>query len=320
MLRKSAPRSPALEDEAGIAETCAINFRSMATGVNTIARMNSPRRSRPGSPERRGAAWCRPLDDILRDVLALAVWLRALRPAILHRVRGRLPVRYVSADLGGSSTATTCSTAGSPNNARSSATAITAFPGTKIGRTSGVTQALACWRPARVPLSARSFGCRPPPASQARRPRRGCMPVRLSRPLHCRYHGREEGLRRMGRRGENMSMPFRDDELEISFYKSRGPGGQKKNVTESAVRVRHIPTGIVVTATESRSQHRNKAAALEELERRLLSAGCRKPRAATKPLLRCAGGASHKAQAAGSEPAARRKGRLIMRNRAPWAR
>ena len=88
----------------------------------------------------------------------------------------------------------------------------------------------------------------------------------------------------MGRRGENMSMPFRDDELEISFYKSRGPGGQKKNVTESAVRVRHIPTGIVVTATESRSQHSNKAAALEELERRLaVRRRRRKPRVATKP-------------------------------------
>jgi protein subunit release factor B len=79
-------------------------------------------------------------------------------------------------------------------------------------------------------------------------------------------------------------MPFRDDEIEISFYKSRGPGGQKKNVTESAVRVRHIPTGLIVTATESRSQHRNKAAALEELERRLaLRRRRRKRRVATKP-------------------------------------
>ena len=81
-----------------------------------------------------------------------------------------------------------------------------------------------------------------------------------------------------------MDMPFRDDEIDISFYKSRGPGGQKKNVTESAVRVRHIPTGIVVTATESRSQHRNKAAALEELERRLTARRRRrKRRVATKP-------------------------------------
>ena len=79
-------------------------------------------------------------------------------------------------------------------------------------------------------------------------------------------------------------MPFRDDEIDISFYRSRGPGGQKKNVTESAVRVRHIPTGIVVVATASRSQHRNKAAALEELERRLaLRRRRRKRRVATAP-------------------------------------
>jgi protein subunit release factor A len=84
--------------------------------------------------------------------------------------------------------------------------------------------------------------------------------------------------------GKELCMPFRDDELEISFYKSRGPGGQKKNVTESAVRVRHLPTGLVVTASESRSQHRNKAAALEELERRLaLRRRRRKPRVATRP-------------------------------------
>ena len=79
-------------------------------------------------------------------------------------------------------------------------------------------------------------------------------------------------------------MPIPDDEIEISFFKSSGPGGQKKNVTESAVRVRHVPTGLVVVATASRSQHRNKAAALEELERRLAIRRRRpKRRLATKP-------------------------------------
>lgn len=64
-------------------------------------------------------------------------------------------------------------------------------------------------------------------------------------------------------------MAIPDHDLEISFYRSGGPGGQKKNTTDSAVRVRHIPTGITVVATASRSQHRNREAALEELERRL---------------------------------------------------
>ena len=71
-------------------------------------------------------------------------------------------------------------------------------------------------------------------------------------------------------------MPIPEDDLEISFYRSSGPGGQKKNVTDSAVRVRHLPTGITVVATRARSQHRNKAMALAELERRL--AERRKPR------------------------------------------
>jgi protein subunit release factor B len=73
-------------------------------------------------------------------------------------------------------------------------------------------------------------------------------------------------------------------ECEIVAYRSSGPGGQKKNKTESSVRVRHLPTGITRVATESRSQTRNKALALErvwnELERR---ARKRKPRIATRP-------------------------------------
>jgi peptide chain release factor len=65
----------------------------------------------------------------------------------------------------------------------------------------------------------------------------------------------------------DMAIP--EDEIEFSFFKSSGPGGQKKNVTESSVRARHIPTGIMVVATRSRSQRRNRELAIEELERRL---------------------------------------------------
>lgn len=79
-------------------------------------------------------------------------------------------------------------------------------------------------------------------------------------------------------------MPFRDDEIEITFFKSSGPGGQHKNVTESAVRVRHLDSGLVVVATASRSQHRNRQLALEELERRLAQRHRRRaPRVATRP-------------------------------------
>ncbi len=73
-------------------------------------------------------------------------------------------------------------------------------------------------------------------------------------------------------------------ECEITAYRSSGPGGQKKNVTESSVRVVHLPSGITRIATESRSQLRNRELALErvwdELQRR---ATPRKPRRATRP-------------------------------------
>ena len=73
-------------------------------------------------------------------------------------------------------------------------------------------------------------------------------------------------------------------ECDITPFKSSGPGGQKKNKTESSVRVRHRSTGITRIATESRSQLRNRRAALErvrdELARR---ARRRKPRIPTRP-------------------------------------
>ncbi len=58
-------------------------------------------------------------------------------------------------------------------------------------------------------------------------------------------------------------------DIRIEYYRSRGPGGQRKNKKETAVRVRHIPTGITVIATEFRSQARNRQLALKRLEERL---------------------------------------------------
>jgi len=54
-------------------------------------------------------------------------------------------------------------------------------------------------------------------------------------------------------------------ECQVHFYRASGPGGQKRNKTSSAVRLRHDPTGLTVVATESRSQHENRARALRRL-------------------------------------------------------
>ena len=54
-------------------------------------------------------------------------------------------------------------------------------------------------------------------------------------------------------------------QCEVDTYRASGPGGQKRNKTSSAVRLRHLPTGLIVIAEESRSQHENKAKALKRL-------------------------------------------------------
>lgn len=56
-----------------------------------------------------------------------------------------------------------------------------------------------------------------------------------------------------------------ESELEVTFFRASGPGGQHRNRRETAVRIRHLPTGIVVSATERRSQADNRAVALERL-------------------------------------------------------
>jgi hypothetical protein len=58
-------------------------------------------------------------------------------------------------------------------------------------------------------------------------------------------------------------------QCEVDTYRASGPGGQKRNKTSSAVRLRHTPSGLIVIAEESRSQHENKAKALKRLWRAL---------------------------------------------------
>lgn len=71
-------------------------------------------------------------------------------------------------------------------------------------------------------------------------------------------------------------------------YRSSGKGGQHRNKTDSAVRLTHLPTGTMVTATEERSQHLNRAVAWTRLEARLSAAAATREHEATNAVRRTA--------------------------------